>query len=194
MAVGGPAHRHHGGVCGLRQPSPASCSPHGVGAGPAHRRPAGSAGLAQADLALCGAGLWGPDLDRADGRDPAAGGADRAGPGRGLPAGRQGRPRGGRGGPRPRSWLGDGDAGGGRSRHPIGGRRCPPGGGGRAQAGRDQLPQGHPPGTDPVCHWPGGPGRWSAAGGGGRPHQASGGRLARRPDPLPGWPRSPWSP
>jgi hypothetical protein len=50
----------------------------------------------------CGepAGLRGPDLDRAGGRHPSAGGADRAGPGRGLPAGRHRRPR-GRGG-RPR--------------------------------------------------------------------------------------------
>jgi hypothetical protein len=74
---------------------------HGLGAGPADRRPAGGAGLAQAPVALSGAGLRGADLDRAGGRHPASGGADRAGPGRGVPAGRHRRPRGGRGRPRP---------------------------------------------------------------------------------------------
>jgi len=63
--------------------------------------PVGGAGLAQADLALCGAGLCGPDLERAANRDPASGGADRAGPGRGLPTGRQGCPRGRRRRPGP---------------------------------------------------------------------------------------------
>jgi hypothetical protein len=58
-----------------------------------HQWPVGRVGLAQADLALSGAGLQGPDLDRADGRDPPPGGADRTGPGRGLPAGRHRRPR-----------------------------------------------------------------------------------------------------
>ena len=42
----------------------------------------------------------------------------------------------------------------------------------------------------PVGHRPGRPGGWSAAGCGGRPHQGRGGRLARRPAPRTGWPRS----
>jgi hypothetical protein len=126
--------------------------------GTCHRRPAGGAGLAQASLALCRASVCGPDLDRADGRHPASGGADRAGPGRGVPAGRQGRPRGGGGGPGSGGWLGDGDAGGDRSQRPVGGRSGPPGRCRCAGAGRDQLPQGHPPGADPVRHRTGGPG------------------------------------
>ena len=43
----------------------------------------------QAPVALSGAGLQGADLDRADGRDPPQGGADPAGPRRGVSAGRQ---------------------------------------------------------------------------------------------------------
>src|SRR4029450_7654520 len=54
---------------------------------PADRGPAGGALVAQADLALSGAGLWGPHLDRAGGWDRSAGGADPAGPGRGPPGG-----------------------------------------------------------------------------------------------------------
>jgi hypothetical protein len=50
--------------CGVR------ATPHGPGARPADRWPAGGAGLAQAHLALSGAGLCGPDLDRAGGRHP----------------------------------------------------------------------------------------------------------------------------
>jgi hypothetical protein len=41
------------GLCGLRNPGPTPCSPHGAGAGPADGWPAGGPGLAQADLALC---------------------------------------------------------------------------------------------------------------------------------------------
>jgi len=164
VAAGGPDHRHHGGVCGLWQPGPSPCSPHGSGAGPADWRSPGGAGLAQAGVALCRAGLCGPDLDRADGRHPASGGADRAGPGRGLPAGRQGRPRGRRRRPRPGGRLGDGDAGGGRSWPATGRRPHAPGRCGHARVGRDQLPQGHPDHACPVCHWPGRRGRWPAAG------------------------------
>jgi hypothetical protein len=51
-------------------------------------------GLAQAGVALCRAGLCGPDLDRADGPGLDSGGAHRTGPGRGVPAGRHRRPRG----------------------------------------------------------------------------------------------------
>jgi Transposase len=59
---------------------------------------------------LCRASVCGPDLDRAAGRDPASGGADLPGPGRGVPAGRQGRLRGRGGRPGPGGRLGDGDA------------------------------------------------------------------------------------
>jgi transposase len=43
--------------------------------------------------------------------------------------------------------------------------------------------EGHPPSADPVGHRPGRPGGWPAAGGGGRPHQGRGGRLAWCSDP-----------
>jgi hypothetical protein len=85
--------------CGLWGAGRGPWPPHGPGPRPADRRAAGRALVAQAHLALSRAGLWGPDLDRADSRDPPSGGADRAGPRRGVSAGRQGRPRGGRGGP-----------------------------------------------------------------------------------------------
>ena len=54
---------------------------------------------------------------------------------------------------------------------------------GQARAGRDRLPQGHPPGAHPLCDRPGRPGAGSAAGGGGRPHQGRRRRLAARSDP-----------
>jgi hypothetical protein len=115
-------------------------------------------------------------------RDPSAGGADRASPGRGVPAGRHRRPR-GRGG-RPRPGVGwatimraVADHGRPLVDDPRGWTVSPP------WAGRDQLPQGHPHSTHPVRHRPGRSGGWPAAGCGGRPHQGRGRRLARRPDP-----------
>jgi transposase len=50
--------------------------------------------------------------------------------------------------------------------------------GGGPGPGRDELPEGHPGGADPVGHRSGRPGARSAAGAGGRPHQGRGGRLA----------------
>jgi hypothetical protein len=60
--------------------------------------------------------------------------------------------------------VGDHHAGGGGPWPAAGGRSGPPGRCRCARAGREQLPQCHPPSTDPLRHRPGGSGGWSAAG------------------------------
>jgi len=152
------------------------------GSATCHRRAAGGAVVAQADLALSRRGLSGADLDRASRRDRSrAVLTERA---RAEACRRVGRT------PTrsPRSPVTSGSAGRPSCRRWLimagrWGRTRTPATGGRARAGRDQLPQGDPGRAHPVGHRPGRPGARPAAGGGGRPHQGRGGRLARCPVP-----------
>jgi hypothetical protein len=99
MAPRRPDHGHGDRLRGLWRAGHTPRPSHSPGTRSADRWPAGRAVVAQAHLALSCAGVQGPDLDRTGGRDPPSGGADQAGPRRGLPTGRQGCPRGRRGRP-----------------------------------------------------------------------------------------------